>query len=99
MFQFVFNVCRIVVQEDARCLLVLRMQADYRLCLTCDGIAEVAALNRAKIEICLVVQQVQVADQYFVGISQTFVYFAARVSAVQTFHFDFEVLHVRVGIT
>ena len=88
-----------MVQQDAGCLLFFRIQADGRLRFAGDSVAEVAAVDEAKVEIGLVFQQVQVACHDFVGIAQSFVYFATGMSAVQAFHFDFEVLHVRVGVT
>ena len=99
MFQFVFDICCEMVQQNTGCFLFFRIQADGRLRFAGDSVAEVTAVDEAKVEIGLIFQQVQVAHQNLVGIAQPFVYFATGMSAVQAFHFDFEVLHVRIGVT
>ena len=58
-----------MVQQDAGCLLFFRIQADGRLRFAGDSVAEVAAVDEAKVEIGLVFQQVQVACYDFVGIA------------------------------
>ena len=45
-----------MVQQDTGCFLFFRVQADGRLRFTGDSVAEVTAVDEAKVEISLVFQ-------------------------------------------